>query len=277
MHKLSAKKYQEGQILLISLLVLVIALTIGLSLATRSISTLHTTSAEENSQRAFSAAEAGIERALTATTNYTYSAPLDNRSAYRATVNVLAGNAVPLNNSGQVLKDDPIDVWLSNYPDYTIPWTGDLSVYWGNATDNCTQSESTNTMAALEIILISGSKFSPVIDHYAFDPCNGINNSSGINRKNVNHFSDVSPGGPIAGRNFAYKANVTVSNGLLARIIPLYAGAYISVSGATPLPPQGTVITSVGSSGNTQRKIITYRSFPQAPVEFYPYLIFSPQ
>lgn len=43
---------------------MVIALTIGLSIAARSIINLQTTTEEEISQRAFSAAEAGIERAI---------------------------------------------------------------------------------------------------------------------------------------------------------------------------------------------------------------------
>ena len=54
-------KYQKGQILLLVVLVMTIALTIGLSLATRTITDIRTTTEEENSQRAFSAAEAGIE------------------------------------------------------------------------------------------------------------------------------------------------------------------------------------------------------------------------
>ncbi len=44
---------QRGQILLIIILVMVVALTIGLSVVSRSIVTLRTTEEEENSQKAF--------------------------------------------------------------------------------------------------------------------------------------------------------------------------------------------------------------------------------
>ena len=58
------KQLQKGQVLLVVVLVMVVALTVGLSLASRSITNLRITSDDENSQRAFSAAEAGVERAV---------------------------------------------------------------------------------------------------------------------------------------------------------------------------------------------------------------------
>ncbi|MFH0863897.1 MAG: PilX N-terminal domain-containing pilus assembly protein, partial [Candidatus Gottesmanbacteria bacterium] len=55
---------QNGQILLIVLLVMVVGLTMGLSLATRSATDVKISSQLEHSSRAFAAAEAGIEAAL---------------------------------------------------------------------------------------------------------------------------------------------------------------------------------------------------------------------
>lgn len=259
----------NGQILLISLLVLVVAMTIGLSLAARTINNLRVTTAQDSSQRAFAAAEAGLERALTQLTSTTITGNLDNSSNYRTTVNTRSANEFQVNSGDFLIKNDTADIWLSAYPDYSSPWTGTLNIYWGNSTDTCVGTpESSNTMSALEIVIISGTRAAPTLSHYAFDPCNA--------RRSSNRFGASSTGGTVSGRNYAFRAAINVSSGLLARIIPLYAGTYIGIRG-TNLPPQGIEISSVGMSGGTQRKLTSFRSYPKAPVEFYPYLIFSPK
>lgn len=55
---------QGGQVIIILLLVMVVALAIGLSVVGRSITEISTSTNSENSSRAFSAAEAGIENVL---------------------------------------------------------------------------------------------------------------------------------------------------------------------------------------------------------------------
>lgn len=266
----SGKNYQSGQILLISLLVLIVVLVIGLSLAARTISTLRTTSVEDSSVRAFSAAEAGMEKALTATTNTTLTGTLANNSGYKTDISTLTGDSLLLNNGDFLQEDKPQDVWLSTYPNYTTTWSGSVTVYWGATSDVCVDKpENNNTMAALEIISIHGSKAAPLIDHYAYDPC--------VNRRNsYNHFSSVLAGGSVGGTNFAYSINLPINSGMLLRLVPIYAGTKIAIKGLS-LPPQGTVITSVGTSGTTKRKIVTYRGYPTAPIELFPFLIFSPK
>lgn len=258
-----------GQILLISLLVLVVAMTIGLSLAARTINNLRVTTAQDSSQRAFAAAEAGLERALTQISSTTITGNLNNDSNYITTVNTRSANEFQINSGDFLIKNDTADIWLSAYPDYSSPWTGTLNIYWGSSSDVCVGTpESNNTMSALEIVIISGTRASPVINHYAFDPCGS--------RRTNNRFSSSSSGGTVSGRNYAFRAAINVSSGLLARIIPLYAGTYVGIRG-TNLPPQGIEVSSIGMSGGTQRKLTSFRSYPKAPVEFYPYLIFSPK
>ncbi len=273
--------YQSGQVLIISLLVLVVALTVGLSVAVRTITTTRMTAAEDTSQRAFSAAEAGLERALTAGVDFS-GVLLSNNSSYSTSTSELPNNDILVDNGAFIAKDDPVDVWLSDYPDYTNPWGGNLTIYWGSVTDNCVGTpEANNTMAAIEVILIRGSGAAPIIDHFAYDPCSP--------RTNSNNFVDVSTsaGASFGGKTFTHSATILipVSSGLMARIIPLYAGTYIGVRGSAALPSQGKVITSVGCSGSTaadcsggtQRKIVSFRGYPKAPVELYPFLIFSPK
>src|SRR3990167_8580957 len=55
---------KSGQILILVLLVIVVVLAVGLSVASRNITNLRTATQSEQSQRAFSAAEGGVEKVL---------------------------------------------------------------------------------------------------------------------------------------------------------------------------------------------------------------------
>src|SRR5687768_11168985 len=79
-------KKMKGQVILILLLVMTVGLAIGLSVIQRSLSDVTTASKIEQSSRAFSAAEAGIERALKG--------------------NCTDNNCVNLNNSSQAVVQD---------------------------------------------------------------------------------------------------------------------------------------------------------------------------
>ncbi len=268
------KRYQEGQILLIVVLVMVTALTVSLSVAARSITNIRTSQDAASSEKAFSAAEAGIEKALTNSQSST--GTFVNNTSYKTTVATVAGREFPLNNGAPVLKDAAADVWLSTYPTYATPWTGDLTFYWGTASDVCNQNEAVNTLAALEIIVLSGTTANPQIQQYGVDPCSG--------RSLNNKFQYIAPGGgTIAGRAYQFRKTIAINNGLYTRVIPLYAPAMIAVKGCNfantncnTLPSQGSVIQSVGVSSNTKRKIITYRYYPQLPAELFQYNLFLP-
>jgi hypothetical protein len=269
------KKYEEGQILLIVVLVMTIALTIGLSVATRTITNIRTSADQEQSERAFSAAEAGVEQALQSNTNT--SGSFSNNAQYQTSVNTVIGQSFLLRNGVIIPKDDAADVWFAQYPTYATPWTGTVTLYWGQSSDVCNPTEATNTMAALEIVLISGTKANPLVAHYPVDPCNA--------RTTNNHFEFIpSAGGVISGQNFGYRKTIVVTSGLLMRIIPLYAGTKIGVigcnaggTGCTNLPAQGTVISSVGTADTTQRKIVGIKENPKLPVQFFPFVVFSPK
>ena len=265
-------RLQAGQALLAVILVVVIALTVGLSVAVRTTTNTLTTSEEENSQRAFSAAEAGIERSIGTNPPELNNQPAAANTTYSTSVIQSSGASFLMNSGTIALKDEPVDLWLSTYPDFTSPWSGNLTINWGNANDVCTNSETTNTQAALEIILISGTKANPTVNTYTFDPCAA--------RAGQNKFQSVSTGSySISGKSFNYQVVIPIASGLYGRIIPLYAPTTIGVKkGDTDsnLPPQGSIISSVGTSGTTKRKIVSFRGYPKLPVELFPYIIFSP-
>lgn len=264
--------WQAGQALLIVVLIMVVALTIGLSVAGRVITNSRTATEQENSQRAFSAAEAGIEQALTQGDLSPLSGQLRNAS-YTTTIADLTGNDFLLNNGISIRKDAPVDIWLSTYPDYTSPWSGNLTINWGTGTEVCNSSENSNTQAALDIVIISGTKVNPLLSHYALDPCSP--------RSAINKFEYVStPGSVISGKAYAYKKTIIVSSGLIARVIPLYAPTIVAVEKGSldsNLPSQGKLITSVGVSDTTQRKVVSFQGYPSLPAELFPYVLFVPK
>lgn len=280
---------ERGQILLVIVLVMIVALTIGLSVVTRSVTNLQITSEEESSQRALSAAEAGIEKALqSGGGSSTSGVDLKNNSKIdKISVNDISGKEFLINDGDIVPKDDGADVWLAQNettPKYQPAFTGaNITVSWGSIDDVCANGP-TNSAAALEVVVITTkSGGGRQITTYPLDPCRS---GTGYNRVAVNNFCtddtvgscpvmQISPH-EVKGKQFRYRAQIPAVNGVIARIVPLYASTSIAVTSVTDLPSQGKVIESLGSSGNTQRKISVYRGFGKIPIEFFPYGLFSP-
>jgi Tfp pilus assembly protein PilX len=264
----------QGQILLIVVLTMIVSLTVGLAVVSRSIVQVKTAKDEADSQKAFSAAEAGVEQALQ-TNNQISNQSLGNNAAISS---VSVTNSQPakfiLNNGTQVLQDDGMDIWLSTYPTYQNPWTGRMRVYWGTAS-GCSE-------AALEIIVISQKVPGPgnTINHYAYDPC-----ASRINGQGGNSLTLVNSGtgGTINGQNFNYSVPIDITSGLVARVIPLYTNTTVAIAGFTDasesttetLPSQGKTFTSVGTAGSTQREVVYFQGYNSVPSELF-YSLFSP-
>ena len=273
---------QKGQVLLIVVLVMIVALTVGLSLISRSITNLRTSTEEAESQKALAAAEAGIEQALESGQDIQLASfeSGDVSIQYSTDVEAVDGTEFLVNGGNTVAKDDGADVWLSEYSNddtiFTVGRTsGSLTIYWGEGTGAC-QS------AALEITLISGLKDNPTIDRFTAEPCN-----SGINRKSFNNFGDANPEPAnsvlIDGKTYDFRWSKripnsgTFTNGLILRIVPVYYDAKIGIKASTALPLQGNLITSTGEAGKTHRKINVFQGHPRIPAELLPYAIFSPE
>ena len=189
------QEYQRGQILLIIVLIMVTSLTIGLSVAARSITNVRTSQDSANSEKAFSAAEAGVEQSLTS--NLATSGTFTNNSKYTTSFINVAGTSFALNNGAPVLQDSPVDLLLSTYPGYTNPWSGNFTIYWGQASNICDPSEAKNTLAALEVLVLSGTLANPQMARYNIDPC--------ALRRLSNNFQNIAPGGgTVAGTAYSY-------------------------------------------------------------------------
>lgn len=267
---------QQGQVFFIVVLVMVVALTVGLSVASRTITNLRISSDEISSQKAFNAAEAGIEQALKNGEAITTAKSIDSFSQIKqVSVDPVIGNSFLVNAGVPVFQNDGADIWLSSYSIdstkiYQNQWSGNLTIYWGTSTESC--SPGINA-AALEIIVISGQRYSPYLAKYALDPCS--------TRAASNQFAAPNgSGGTVSGKNFKFSHTFFVSKGFIARIIPLYLQTPIAVIGdasnGANLPSQGTFITSTGVSGLTTRKIGYFQGYESLPSEFF-YSLFAPK
>lgn len=263
---------EKGQALLIVVLVMVVALTVGLSIASKTITNLRTSTEEANSQKALAAAEAGVEQAIKSNqigNNVASGTFIDTKASYQTSVTAVSGTSFLVDGGNPVVQDNGADLWLSTYSSdptqiFSNPWLGTLTIAWGSSSNPCSE-------AALEVIIISGaSKQSATSKRYAFDACAG--------RVSSNHFTQIGLNQTtILGKNFYYQTSpITVSSGFLGRIIPLYANSVIGISGNTALPSQGTVITSTGTAGSTTRKVNVFQGYPEIPSEYFPYNLFSP-
>lgn len=267
---------QSGQALLIVVLVMVVALTVGLSIASKSITSFRNSTEQASSQKALSAAEAGIEQASKSNTSIPLTA-ISQDTKYSTDVSIIEGTTFLLNGGNPVLQSSGIDLWLTTYSSdsaqlYQTPYypsSDSFTVYWGDSTGD-------NNNAALEVVVIAGTRASPQISRYAFDPWQI--------RRGSNHFAPPSGGqATIAGKIFYYQATIPVGDGgvaggggLIARVIPLYTSAIMAVNGTHDFPPQGSVITAVGLSGTTQRRVNVFQGYPELPAEYYLYNLFAP-
>jgi hypothetical protein len=282
----------SGQALLIIVLVMVVALTVGLAIATRTIINLRNTSDQAGSQKALAAAEAGIEQALKNNTapgetinNSFTSTGTSNNTSFTTTVSAESGASKFLLNSGQeIAQNNATYIWVTPYDSnpansFTQTWSGRITLYWGGD-GTCLSSG----IAALEVAVIYGPvgcsgaacKASPMLKRYALDPCSSSTRGGNYFTAVTNPDTSTFPGTNIA---YSYQIDLSAVPVLLIRVNPVYASTVIGVSGAggAALPDQGKLIISTGTSGkNITRKITVFEGYPEVPAEFFPYNLFEP-
>lgn len=269
-----ALENQKGQSLLIVVLVMIIALTVGLALISRTLTSVKTSTEEASSQKALGAAEAGIEQSLKSNTPINQTS-FGSDSKFETSISPVSGRSFMVNGGNVVQRDDDVDVWMSDYSTesaklYLNPISSNVSVSFGTATNACDNP-------AIEIDVISGSKTAPIQNSYAYDPCvsrRAANRFSAPEAGSGDNFTDPS-GNTIS---FSHKTpTISVTNGLFMRIVPIYKSSKIGVSSSNSLPSQGSIVNSIGTSGTTKRSIVVFQGFPKIPAEFFPYSLFSPQ
>jgi hypothetical protein len=290
------KKANSGQIILILILITVVGLTIGLSLISRTITDVRISSQIEQSSKAFSAAEAGIESALKSgqaiptNTSLQYAFNLnDQDSKSKATYQItkIGGtNSVfefPLTSPGNSqtlwlidhsedgsLPDLASAVTYSLSTGSTFPNDNSIDICWGNN-------------AALVLTLLYQDSEGYKIAKATYDTDN--------TRTPTNNFTLVTKGSNFCNLSYDSKVSINSYNGskpqfvagnvefntllspklILLRIQPVYASTSIAAkpNGSRSLPVQGKQITSVGyTDTGVVRKIQVSQGFYTLPEMF---------
>jgi hypothetical protein len=263
---------QKGQALIILLLIMVVGLTVGLSIATRTITDLRISTQTEESQKAFSAAEAGIEDALrrelsgglTVTGTFGTGA---TQSTYTTTVASISGATFVVDKP--VEKDDVAQICIkvaTICPTASVPTS--VNIYW--------VKQGGELPASLEIAQVyeTGGNFQIAKDSFN-DPTMTPLPSNGF-RNDPSHGSFTLPGG---GPTFSNKVTITLSSEpRILRIRPFYNATTIAVEVALPvgttLPTQSYKITSTGTTGQITRKIEVTKSLDALP-PIFDYVLYS--
>lgn len=271
------KTSERGQILLIVVITMIVALTVGLTIASRTVTELRLSRQNEESQRAFNAAEAGIDRVLQQGGEITLEEELGNNANFVVSATSYDGSQIYINNGEEVDQDVGADVWLSNYPDYSNRRTGNITIYWGD-TNQTLCAESPTARPALEVVLLQGDIANPQIAKYLYDTCSGRTSGTLDGATTGSYTVPGIPGATFTNRS---SSAISFSNGIIAKVIPLYNSTKVAVvaqtsgGAALALPSQGSVIESTGTSGETVRRITYFQSYPQLPIEVFPYNIIS--
>lgn len=282
------RSYQAGQILLIVILVVIVASTVGLSLISRSITSIRTATEEAESQKALAAAEAGIERALQGNVDIAEFTIPSNKSKYSVDVTAVENVDSFLLNGGNIIpKNEGADIWLVGHdattgaPDYSSGVSPQFfHLYWGS------ESETECSSAAIQAIVVTRDPSLPneiKSFRYTYDSCSS--------RSDENNFKEADSGGGLISSGLTFGNRTPEQGGnsdlnqesniVFMRIIPLYKDTIIGVdtrnhggNNETPLPSQGYVISSTGISGAANRKLNVFKGYPQTYLPYISYGLF---
>ncbi len=297
-------KVKSGQILILVLLVVVVALAIGLSVASRNLTNLKTSTQAEQSQRAFSAAEGGVEDTLSRlntvanvintnsvaggcsrdtidTTNSTANCPITNSSSgVSGTVQVKAARTL----QKTVETGDVAQINLATTGNGTP-----FSVNWGQDQDSSSNCPGTNCeTASVEFLFVCQGSCSLTVNNGTPIASVGSGTYSQIRLAFGNN---THPGNETSISNCSsgatpYHCTVSFTLGAgafqLLRMKPFWNKASMQVTGTggpfSPLPVQTYQITSTATTdtGVSRKVQVSRDALPQLPAVF-DYVLYSGQ
>ncbi len=267
---------QNGQILIIMLLIMAVVLTLGLTASRQVTTDLKVSRQQAESAKAYSAAESGLEKALAGLgTDKT-----DLEAGYvSATVEQqdIGGTSPELVWPSTVRQGEGMFFWLTGHHadgaiDYDNYYNGSLTFCWQKADNNG------DTIPAVVAALFydQGKK----VKYWALD-------ADRDSRTNDNNFdAPVSP--PAANEcpnnsfNYSKTISLSVNDPVFLWIRVFYADAQLGFKGNANLPIQGYVYTSTGEVAPTDapevisRRIQAFKTFKQPdPILLEPLVSFG--
>jgi hypothetical protein len=237
---MSKNKKKSGQIALIVVLLMVVILTIGLSLISRSITDVRISQDEKEALRAFSAAEAGIEEVLKSSSLASGPVSVDvGDLVAEVTVEELADGVAQ-----ETQENENMSIFLdgSTASQVTLNWI------------DTTKGEETSEFASLEVVVYDKDYN---LERYNYNATSRGNGFEPVSDQGVdNYYKQVS-------------FNVDADDRLI-RIKPLYNQATIMITTNTgDLATQQYRITSVvGQEGGKTSKVIVTRTAAVLPPVF---------
>jgi len=264
------KKYQSGQVLLITVMLLATAVTLALSASFTSKTETQITTLEKQSQEALAAAEAALEAALKEGTTVTIGqGSLSNITGFYGQATKTA--SCPLKTtfvSPLIQKDGQYTFYLSKYPGLSEGyWEGDLTIYFASEQTTCPSLE-------LTFIGLDNSITKHLIDP---DTCNNINKTStDIIATATDNSNKV-----LGDTTFSYKTagSISISQDKKLVFVRVFDTATkIGFSGTTNLSCQGEYVNSQATvkptgiiipTGGVTKKLQLFQSYPQIPSEFF--------
>lgn len=260
---------KSGQVLILVLLIVVVALAVGLSVASRNLTNLKTSAQTEQSQRAFAAAEGGIEDVLSRLT-----AVAGVMSGGTSPGCVKAGSSVNCTVSVGNLTSS-VAVTSSNVYQFTIDLgtvgqadmrgaSGQIQVEWASALDPV----EANQPASLEVTQVSQSGSSYSQTRTAWSGGNfGGRSESGFASSNCTPSSE-----------FKLCTRIPLDSGSVSiRIRPFWAKTTVKVTssgGSLPVQTYNLVSVATTTTGVTRKVQVTRTALPTLPAAF-DYVLFS--
>jgi len=272
----------RGQALLITVLALTIALTVALSLIRRTTVDVKTTAQLEESARAFSVAEAGIEDVLKRASGTSVTIQSGNGSAtFETKYEFLSGTSAVYTYPSETQKGDVATVWLVPHnPDDSLDESGVQHYCEGIAPCTITicweQPSIPTDIPAVEISVFYKNTIGAYnIQRFAIDPY--------ISRLG-NYFTRGGTVGAGCGRlSGVYTATITLpttnARPLALRLRPYYNKTTFLFSPSTSpvrtLPSQGFEVSSTGKTeSGVTRKIVVKKHY-NASASIFDFVLYS--
>lgn len=269
------QQLQKGQVLLITLLVLSVAATIVLSVIGRATTDVAISNQIAESQRAFSAAEAGIEEILQSGIAPVGAQVLLPGVSYSVQKADIGGAAGVYQYPSKTPVGSTETLWLVNHnANGTLV---ESPTYTAGTLDICWSAETTTPAILASILYKSGGVYK--VARAAFDP--------DATRAATNKFSQpaVLSGGCGVNSGTTYKQILTFANFtpainpgsdtiIFLRLTPMYAETKFAIAAPIAIPLQGSRVESSGTTAGTTRKIVVYQQY-RTPASIFDAVVVS--
>lgn len=251
---------RSGQIALIALLAVVVMMTVGVSLYSRSTLDVSLSRQQDLAAQVYQAAESGVEAALG-----------EDFSTITAPKTVQSGDVTyTISPQSQLVTrvEEGESLQIKTDPATTVART--LALTWGKglACPSVGASPSDTTPPPLLVRVYNSSSGIVTARNYGISPCS----------YGTQDFARPATGLTSGANGFTYSLPLQVNDARVS-IQPMYASAEITISGGTWLPTQFYRITSVASASATSTTresaaLEVTRTLPQWPA-FMDYVLYS--